>query len=150
MAPPKTVMNLFSLTDIGRRLTDPEPAYEALQMIFGWQTITGTAAPPGPLASMAVNVVYGPPVGTGNSLSVLLPFALAGRTLTIINLSASTLDVSTQTYNPATATPDHLTYSAGALPLAIGSVNTFLAYEPGFWVLNTISTSAPALAPPEG
>lgn len=148
MAPPKTVMNLFSLTDIGRRLTDPEPAYEALQMIFGWQTITGAAAPPGPLASMAVNVVYGPPVGTGNSLSVQLPFALAGRTLTVVNLSASTVNPLVQPYNPATETPDHLVYSAGMLPLTIGSVSTFLAYEPGFWVLDT-SIATPAASAPE-
>ena len=140
---PKTVMDLFSLSDIGRRLVDPGPAYQSLQMLFGWQILVGTAAEPGPLASMAVNVVNGPPVGTGNNLLVQLPFALAGRELKIINLSASTVNVTVQ-YNPAVARQDELVYSADQIPLTIGSVTTFLSYEPGFWLLMPSYSTAPA------
>lgn len=136
---PKTLMDLYSLSDIGRRLVDPGPAYEALQMMFGWQIVLGTQVPPGGLTSMAVNVVNGPALGTGNSLWVMLPFALAGRTLQIINLAASTVLVNTQLYNPATQKPDVLISSAA--PLEIGSINTFLAYEPGYWVLSLTSAS---------
>lgn len=145
---PKTVMDLYSLSDIGRRLVDPGPAYQSLQMMFGWQTVQATLVPPGGLLSMAVNVAQGPPLGTGNSLWVMLPFALAGRPLTVINLAASTLLVNTQLYNPATEKPDGLVYGAGSIPLAIGSLSTFLAYSPGNWVL-TSTAASPALATEE-
>lgn len=145
---PLTVMDLFSQTDPGRRLTDPSVAYQAMQLEFGWQALTGTAAAPGPLASMAVNVVYGPSVGAG-SLNVQLPFALAGRELKIINLSSSTLAPVVQ-YNPAVIRTDQLVISSGQLPLAIGSVTTFLAYEPGFWLLiPTYSGAAPVSEEPD-
>lgn len=140
---PLTVMDLFSQTDPGRRLTDPMVAYQAMQLEFGWQVIVGTAALPGPLASMAVNVVHGPPVGTGNNLNFQLPFALGGRELKVINLSASTITPTLQ-YNPATSRLDQLVISADQLPLAIGSVTTFLAYEPGFWLLMPTYSAAPA------
>lgn len=146
MAAPKTMMNLFSLTDIGRRLTDPGPAYEALQMIFGWQVIVGTAALPGPLASMAVNVIHGPALGTGNDLSVQLPYALAGRVLKIVNISGSTVMPTVQPYNPANERPDVLVWSGGGLPIPIGIVAEFLSYEPGFWLLANVDTTP---VPPE-
>lgn len=142
-------MDLFSLSDIGRRLVDPGPAYQSLQMLFGWQIIQATQVPPGGLASMAVNVANGPALGTGNSLWVMLPFALAGRTLQIINLAASTLNVNTQLYNPATEKPDTLVYGVGTVPLIIGSVNTFLAYSPGNWVLNSTAPATLLEAPEE-
>ena len=137
---PLTVMDLFSQTDPGRRLTDPAVAYQAMQLQFGWQKIIGAATSPGPLASQAMNVVNGPAVGAG-SLFVQLAYALAGRAIQIVNLSSSTLQIILQTYNPATARPDHLTYGSALLPLPIGSLTDFVAYEPGFWVL--VPTSAP-------
>lgn len=140
---PLTVMDLFSQTDPGRRLTDPSVAYQAMQLEFGWQIIVGTAARPGPLASMAVNVIHGPPVGTGNNLLVQLPLALAGRTVMLINLSASTVGVTLQ-YNPAVGRLDELVFGAGQDILGIGSVTNFLAYEPGFWLLMPTTTTAPA------
>lgn len=140
---PLTVMDLFSQTDPGRRLTDPSVAYQAMQLEFGWQVIVGTSGGPGPLASMAVNVVHGPAVGTGNNLSFQLPFALGGRELKVINLSASTIEPTLQ-YNPAIGRLDQLVISAGQLPLTIGSVTTFLSYEPGFWLLMPTYAAAPA------
>lgn len=143
---PKTLLDLYSLSDIGRRLVDPGPAYEALQFMFGWQTILATQYPPGPLASMAVNVLNGPALGTGNNLWVMLPLALAGRSLQIVNLAGSTVNVNTQPYNPGAGRPDQLIHGSTGIPLGIGSVTTFLAYEPGTWLLSY--TSAESATPP--
>lgn len=138
MAPPKIFTEYFTSGDVGKRLTDPAYFQEALSALMGWQNVVASAVSPGPLLSMRTNLITG---GTG-ALFVQLPFAAAGRLITVANLAHAPVVVTVQLYNPAIGGADIAYAPPGGIP--IGNVYSYLAFQPGYWVMFS-TTSQPVI-----
>lgn len=142
MPVPKSITDLFSPDEPGKRLVDPQGMQQLITLVLGFQSVPGSLTLPGPLMSQATNTVTGTGPGT-TVFNCQLPLALAGRRVTIVNATPGNLSVNPQLYNPATGGPDGMTTVA---PIPAGFTWIYLAYQVGQWV--TLSGSSPTVDDP--
>lgn len=136
--PPLYATDFLTVTDPGKQLVDPTQFYQAMQMLLGFQELTAVpnAQAPGPLLTMAVNTITSP--GGAGPWNVLMPVALGGLRLVIINLAGGSVTVN-PSYNIALGRNDQIIGG----PIPSGNVFSAIAYRPGYWYVAPVVTGLP-------
>lgn len=137
----RTILSLFPGLMSGRRLADEGELKLMLQLLFSTQAnIAGSGTEPGPLLDAAINQV----VGVGQH--AILPPALAGRQITVVNGTNGDLLVHAQATNSANNNqPDVFGGGAAIADVPMDTTAIFVSHATGFWT--EVVTVAP-LPPP--
>lgn len=129
MTMPTSVMDmLHSLQEPGKRLVDAGELYEAFSLIFGAQSgIAAAGVAPGPVLTQAINQVV-------SGTFVLLPSAIAGLRITVVNSTGSILAISASRSNPANGGAADLINGSPSDVQQSGAIAQYLCYALGQWM----------------
>lgn len=141
--PTSLLGTLLSLQETGKRLVDAGELYDAFKWIFGCKSgITlPTVAPARVAFSNGINQII-------SGTFCLLPAALPGMRILVINQATGTLAVSAQAANPANNMQPDLINGSSTATQATGTTAQYISYAVGQWLQLTAPLPVGADEPP--